>query len=136
MCWFVCFFFSSRRRHTRCALVTGVQTCALPIFLDEAVGMGYRLLITEFDVKDKALPSDVAVRDAKIADYTRRYFDLMLGYEQLGDILAWGMVDKYSWLQGFAPRDDGREVRACPYDDAYAAKPMRAAIAASLAAAG
>src|SRR3546814_5232685 len=29
--WYV-FFFSSRRRHTRCALVTGVQTCALPIF--------------------------------------------------------------------------------------------------------
>src|SRR3546814_2401774 len=28
----VYFFFSSRRRHTRCALVTGVQTCALPIF--------------------------------------------------------------------------------------------------------
>src|SRR3546814_8564328 len=26
------FFFASRRRHTRCALVTGVQTCALPIF--------------------------------------------------------------------------------------------------------
>src|SRR3546814_13037875 len=25
------FFFSSRRRHTRCSLVTGVQTCALPI---------------------------------------------------------------------------------------------------------
>src|SRR3546814_14326305 len=32
MCFvFVYFFFSSRRRHTRCALVTGVQTCALPI---------------------------------------------------------------------------------------------------------
>src|SRR3546814_9442742 len=33
MCFFVFsfFFFSSRRRHTRCALVTGVQTCALPI---------------------------------------------------------------------------------------------------------
>src|SRR3546814_8303324 len=30
------FFFSSRRRHTRCALVTGVQTCALPI-CDKAV---------------------------------------------------------------------------------------------------
>src|SRR3546814_8585426 len=29
----VMFFFSSRRRHTRCALVTGVQTCALPISL-------------------------------------------------------------------------------------------------------
>src|SRR3546814_5756642 len=29
------FFFSSRRRHTRCALVTGVQTCALPILLPD-----------------------------------------------------------------------------------------------------
>src|SRR3546814_2400757 len=28
----VFFFFASRRRHTRCALVTGVQTCALPIW--------------------------------------------------------------------------------------------------------
>src|SRR3546814_714110 len=28
----ICFFFSSIRRHTRCALVTGVQTCALPIW--------------------------------------------------------------------------------------------------------
>src|SRR3546814_2479458 len=41
--YFVCvylacfFFFSSRRRHTRCALVTGVQTCALPIWLMQAV---------------------------------------------------------------------------------------------------
>src|SRR3546814_5056659 len=31
--FFFDFFFSSRRRHTRCALVTGVQTCALPIFV-------------------------------------------------------------------------------------------------------
>src|SRR3546814_17131248 len=30
---FFVFFFESRRRHTRCALVTGVQTCALPIWL-------------------------------------------------------------------------------------------------------
>src|SRR3546814_4011596 len=32
MCFGFFFFFSSRRRHTRCALVTGVQTCALPIY--------------------------------------------------------------------------------------------------------
>src|SRR3546814_3983226 len=31
----VSFFFSSRRRHTRCALVAGVQTCALPISVDQ-----------------------------------------------------------------------------------------------------
>src|SRR3546814_11630627 len=43
----VFFFFSSRRRHTRCALVTGVQTCALPIFrlifLTARVGQGIEL---------------------------------------------------------------------------------------------
>src|SRR3546814_2170432 len=37
---FVCFFFSSRRRHTRCALVTGVQTCALPIFGELGIDLG------------------------------------------------------------------------------------------------
>src|SRR3546814_8366890 len=31
LCFCLVFCFSSRRRHTRCALVTGVQTCALPI---------------------------------------------------------------------------------------------------------
>src|SRR3546814_7453761 len=34
----MCFFFSSRRRHTRCALVTGVQTCALPICVPLRLG--------------------------------------------------------------------------------------------------
>src|SRR3546814_7125389 len=42
MLW--CFFFSSRRRHTRCALVTGVQTCALPICISSrGDGFRYRL---------------------------------------------------------------------------------------------
>src|SRR3546814_9246619 len=38
--WFslLFFFFSSRRRHTRCALVTGVQTCALPIWVLASLG--------------------------------------------------------------------------------------------------
>src|SRR3546814_8994372 len=39
------FFFSSRRRHTRCALVTGVQTCALPISpeFSYTLGVNYAL---------------------------------------------------------------------------------------------
>src|SRR3546814_2719879 len=35
------FFFSSRRRHTRCALVTGVETCALPICTPSRRGDGH-----------------------------------------------------------------------------------------------
>src|SRR3546814_8498316 len=41
------FFFSSRRRHTRCALVTGVQTCALPI-----LRLGYESMVTPGTVYD------------------------------------------------------------------------------------
>src|SRR3546814_8892783 len=36
------FFFSSRRRHTRCALGTGVQTCALPIYVSRGRPVEYR----------------------------------------------------------------------------------------------
>src|SRR3546814_3381576 len=50
------FFFSSRRRHTRCALVTGVQTCALPICdharapaLPLANGPSFSSLLREMD---------------------------------------------------------------------------------------
>lgn len=94
-------------------------------FIDEAVGMGYKLIITELDVKDNALPGDPAVRDAGVVAYLRAYMELMLSYPQLRDVLAWGMVDKYSWLQGFSPRKDGLPLRCCPYDSAFRAKPMR-----------
>jgi len=104
-------------------------------FLDEVVGMGYRLLLTEFDVKDKALPSDIATRDEKVADFARRYLELTLSYPQVDDVLAWGMVDKYSWLQGFAPRDDKLEVRCCPYGSDYRAKPLRDTLLTTLASA-
>src|SRR3546814_16297115 len=40
-CWGLFFFFSSRRRHTRCALLTGVQTCALPISTVNTLVLAY-----------------------------------------------------------------------------------------------
>jgi endo-1,4-beta-xylanase len=98
-------------------------------FCDAVTGMGYRLLLTEFDVKDNGLPADHAARDAGVANYTRAYMEVILAYPQLRDILAWGMVDKYSWLQGFAPRADGLPQRCCPYGDDYRPHPMRAALA-------
>jgi endo-1,4-beta-xylanase len=103
-------------------------------FLDEAVGMGYKLLITEFDVNDQALPQDITARDRAVADYAKAYFEVMLAYPQLKDILAWGMCDTYSWLQEFKPlRVDGAPKRPCPYDSAFAAKPLHAVLAAEFA---
>ena len=102
-------------------------------FLDAVVAMGYGLEITEFDVNDRMAPDDIAVRDIMVADYAKAYFDVMLSYPQLGDVVAWGMVDRYSWLTDFDPRRDKSTKRGTPYDSEYRAKPLRAAIAGSLA---
>src|SRR3546814_4156792 len=49
------FFFSSRRRHTRCALVTGVQTCALPILANAwTQGGNPKAVITSIGQKQTA----------------------------------------------------------------------------------
>lgn len=104
-------------------------------FLDEVVGMGYALLITELDVRDNGLPTDIAVRDRAVADYTRGYLDVTLAYPQLRDVLVWGMCDRYSWIEGFEPRSDGAPRRPTLYDAEFRPKPMRAAVAQALAAA-
>jgi len=93
-------------------------------FLDEVTGMGYKLLITEFDVNDRALPADHARRDRAVADYAKAYLDICFSYTQLKDVLAWGLCDKYSWLSGFNPRSDKQLQRATPYDEAFKPKPL------------
>jgi endo-1,4-beta-xylanase len=100
-------------------------------FLDEVVGMGYNLVITEFDVNDQQAPDDISVRDTMVADYARAYLDVMLSYPQLRDVLAWGMVDRYSWLTDFDPRADKSIKRGLPYDSQFRPKPLRQAIAAA-----
>jgi endo-1,4-beta-xylanase len=104
-------------------------------FIDEVVGMGYKLLITEFDVNDKDLPTDTAARDTQVAAAARRYLDFMLSYKQLDQVLCWGMVDKFSWLQKFSMRPDKTPQRSTPYDDNYQPKPLREALAAAFASA-
>ena len=104
-------------------------------FLDEVAGMGYKLLITEFDVNDRMAPSAIGPRDRMVADYARAYLDVMLSYKQLEDILCWGMVDRYSWLNGFDPRKDGTRKRGTPYDVNFRPKLLRQAIASAFASA-
>src|SRR3546814_4069608 len=57
----VLFFFSSRRRHTRCALVTGVQTCALPISEIKLVPARLAMAYPEFafSVVERGEPIDM-----------------------------------------------------------------------------
>lgn len=104
-------------------------------FLDEVTAMGFRLVITEFDVRDHGLPSGVAPRDRGVAEYAGAYLDMMLSYPEVNDVVVWGMSDKYSWLRGFDPRSDGEMTRGCPFDAKLRPKPLRDAIARALLAA-
>lgn len=52
-----------------------------------------------------------------------------------GDVVAWGLCDRFSWIGPFEPRPDKAPRRPCPYDADYRAKPLRTAIAQALAAA-
>jgi endo-1,4-beta-xylanase len=98
-------------------------------FLDEAVRMGHRLAITEFDISEDGTPADIHARDRIMADLTRRYMDFMLRYRELDYVMTWGMVDHHSWLQTRGPRPDGMLKRPSPYDPNYEPKPMREAFA-------
>jgi len=101
-------------------------------FLDEVTGMGYDLLITEFDVHDKTLPAGIIARDRAVADYARAYLDIMLSYQKMRTMMVWGMSDRYSWLQNRTPRADQLPKRPCPYDSDFQPKPLRTAIADAL----
>src|SRR3546814_15551763 len=65
----VFFFFSSRRRHTRCALVTGVQTCALPILIRLRRKMSRQSHATFLDAKRK---SDLGLFHADMEPFVKR----------------------------------------------------------------
>jgi endo-1,4-beta-xylanase len=101
-------------------------------FLEEVTGMGYRLLITEFDVHDATVAGDVAKRDAEVAALGRAFLDLTLDFKQVNVLMCWGLADSYSWLQSRTPRADGAPKRPTPYDAQLQPKPLRAAIAAAL----
>ncbi len=101
-------------------------------FLDEVMGMGLDILITEFDVNDRALPSDIVLRDAGVAAAARDWLDVTLASPRLNRFLCWGLADHHSWLQDFSPRADGLPKRPLPYDAQWRAKPLRTAIADAL----
>jgi Beta-1,4-xylanase len=104
-------------------------------FLDAVTAMGLDLVITEFDVNDKYVSGTPAERDRVVADYAKAYLDIVLSYPQTRYVMAWGLSDKYSWLQKTSPRPDGLAKRVLPYDENFRPKPLRNAIAEAFAAA-
>ena len=105
------------------------------VFLDEVTGMGYKLLVTEFDVDDREITGGIAERDQRVADYGKAWSEIVLSYPQLTTFVTWGLSDRFSWLDSFMPRPDGAHKRGCFYDDDFQPKPLRAALLEAFSAA-
>src|SRR3546814_701012 len=111
------FFFSSRRRHTRCALVTGVQTCALPICLTFTNGYYWdrddesRAFAKKYFAKMNAQPSMV---QAGAYSATMHYLHAVkaVGSEDAQKVSDWMKANKVNdfFAKNGTIRADGRMV--------------------------
>src|SRR3546814_7607589 len=99
------FFFSSRRRHTRCALVTGVQTCALPISFQlgghaVVLAPGKDAWPIEFEL-GTVMDGDSEEHIAEVARVLSRYVDL-IGVRAFPKFQDWSVDREDRVLRGFA----------------------------------
>ncbi|WP_457106515.1 endo-1,4-beta-xylanase [Methylobacterium sp. P5_C11] len=106
-------------------------------FLREIGQMGLGIAITELDIDDRAFPSDVATRDRMVADYARRYLDVVLDEPACLDVLTWDIYDPDTWLNDhpYRKRPDGLPQRALPLDAQFRRKPLWHAMQAAFRAA-
>src|SRR3546814_6497446 len=109
MCCFC--FFSSRRRHTRCALVTGVQTCALPIYRGfVAVGFQPNNYTNAATQSWQYLPGTRRVRQAPEVGFD--YPVPPAGFRTVDDDYGFnGSPERYTW------KLVGKKEMYVPYDN-------------------
>jgi endo-1,4-beta-xylanase len=88
----------------------------LKAFLAEVAGLGLKILITELDVTDKHLPSDINLRDRLVAEIYQDYLSVVLDEPAVIAVITWGLSDRYTWLSQQQPRQDGQPVRPLPLD--------------------
>lgn len=115
------------------AFGTPVDTAKLRAFLARVRAMGLQIFVTEHDVDDGGGPMDAAVRDAAVADASRRFLDVMIE-GGAATILTWGLSDRFLDRPGWRQTLAGYSPRMLPLDGDFRRKPMWHAIAGALSA--
>jgi len=123
--------------HLDCNL--GIDKDSLGRFVKEVRGMGLEVLITEFDINDAKVDGDAPTRDKIVADYYKRYLDIMLPICNMKRLIFWTLSDGKNWMDYMCEvprwqRDDGQ----CNHRPSFLDPDMRIklsylAVAASLA---
>ncbi|MEZ5841026.1 MAG: endo-1,4-beta-xylanase [Hyphomicrobiales bacterium] len=105
-------------------------------FLERLAGRGLDIYITELDVDDSGLADDIDDRDRQAADLCAAFLDTALKVPAVKGVITWQLSDRYSWYRNqLLAENPGatRLPRPLPFDAAFEAKPMRAAIADAFA---
>ena len=85
-------------------------------FLRDVASLGLKIMITEMDVTDQNLPLDITKRDRIVAAAYEDYLSVVLDEKAVTAVITWGLSDKYTWLNKFFPRKDGKPSRPLPLD--------------------
>ncbi|WP_375433514.1 endo-1,4-beta-xylanase [uncultured Friedmanniella sp.] len=102
-------------------------------FLRQIAKRGLKILVTELDVLDDGLPADVRARDAAVGDIYADYLRVTLAEPAVKSVMAFGLSDRYTWLQEDFPREDGAARRPLAFDEDLHAKPAYRALRHALA---
>ena len=100
-------------------------------FLDAVAALGLKIMITELDVSDQALPGDAAARDAAVAAVAGDYLAVACAHPAVLGVMTWGLSDRHTWLNSSPDyrRKDGLAQRPLPLDAALQRKQLWEAIA-------
>ncbi|GAB4184455.1 MAG: endo-1,4-beta-xylanase [Coleofasciculaceae cyanobacterium] len=85
-------------------------------FLSEVASLGLQIMITELDVIDEKVPSDITVRDRIIANVYKEFLSVVLDEPAVKTVITWGLSDGYTYHTDFHARSDGMAVRPLPLD--------------------
>ncbi|HWY14145.1 MAG TPA: endo-1,4-beta-xylanase [Rhizomicrobium sp.] len=101
-------------------------------FLHEISSRGLKIIISELDVSDVGLPTDIASRDRAVAVIYNRFLSVALDERAVIAVVTWGLSDRYTWLTADSlpkfGRQDGLPERPLPFDIQFQPKPAFYAI--------
>lgn len=103
-------------------------------WVEGLAALGFPILITELDVNDRALPGEIAERDAAVARIYADFLEPVLRIKAVTTLTLWQMADHTSWLYYDALDTAAalRRPRPLVYDEAFRPKPAWDAVAAAL----
>jgi endo-1,4-beta-xylanase len=91
-------------------------------FLNDVAALGLKIIITEFDCDDRALPANIQQRDEGVGRMYGDYCSVVMNNPAVIGFITWGISDKYTELNASARRPDGQNQRPLPLDAAMQRK--------------